>query len=97
MVNAIRKPLSILLVSGSLLALAACGEGYERRPYHGVPYTHERTAGYGVEYVRAIMMPERGPNLEPVAPKAEKSPPSTPPSEESVKSAEPVFENNQKK
>ena len=56
--------LSILLLSTlSPLALSACGEGYEVVPYHGVPYTEERTAGWGVQYVRAHMLPEKGPVL----------------------------------
>lgn len=42
-----------------LLALTACGEGYEVKPYYGVPYTDERTAGHGVEYVRASMLPPK--------------------------------------
>ena len=44
----------------STLALAACGEGYEVVEVRGqVPYTEERTAGPGVAYVRAHMMPEK--------------------------------------
>ena len=48
----------------SPLALAACGDGYEMRPYDNVPYEMERTAGRGIEYVRAGMMPEKGPVLK---------------------------------
>ena len=44
----------------SSLSLAACGEGYEMVQVRGqVPYTEERTAGPGVAYVRAHMMPEK--------------------------------------
>lgn len=42
-----------------VLALAACGDGWEVKPYYGVPYTHDRTAGHGVEYVRSTMMPAK--------------------------------------
>jgi hypothetical protein len=45
-----------------VLALTACGDGWEVKPYDGVPYTHERTAGRGVEYVRASMLPEKPAN-----------------------------------
>ena len=44
----------------STLALAACGEGYDVVEVRGtVPYVEERTAGPGVAYVRAHMMPEK--------------------------------------
>lgn len=71
----------LLSVCGlSTLALAACGEGYEVVEFRGqVPYTEERTAGPGVAYVRAHMMPEKTIVLpEPlVAP---------------IKSADPIFD-----
>lgn len=61
--------LSALLLS-STLALSACGDGWEMERRSGtVPYTQERTAGTGVFYVRAKMMPEKGLNL--AEPKAE--------------------------
>jgi hypothetical protein len=41
------------------LLLAGCGEGYDKQPYHGVPYDGERTAGTGVEYVIAHMAPAK--------------------------------------
>ena len=58
---------SILILSGaSALSLSACGDGYEAVPFRGsVPYTEERTAGSGVAYVRKMMLPEKGPILEP--------------------------------
>lgn len=61
-----RKPTLILLGAiATTLTLSACGEGWQPQPVRGrVPYTEERTAGPGVEYVRAYMLPERGPNLE---------------------------------
>jgi hypothetical protein len=40
--------------------LVACEEGWETKSYSGVPYTHERTAGFGLAYVRAKMMPVQG-------------------------------------
>lgn len=43
-----------------VIALAGCGEGYEMVMVRGqVPYTEERTAGPGVAYVRAHLMPEK--------------------------------------
>lgn len=43
------------------LALGACGEGsgWTTVPYDQVPYTHERTAGRGIAYVRAAMLPPK--------------------------------------
>lgn len=42
------------------LSLTACGEGWVPVEYRGrVPYTEERTAGPGIEYVRAHMMPQK--------------------------------------
>lgn len=47
------------LVSLSLL-LAGCGEGWEKVTYSNqTPYTMEGTAGSGVMYVRAKLMPEK--------------------------------------
>jgi hypothetical protein len=77
------------------LTLAACGEGYEMTRIEGiVPYTLERTAGTGVAYVRAKMLPEKAIVIEskteaPVAP--------APAPKEELKSAEPVFKEQQKK
>lgn len=46
----------------SPLALAGCGEGWDMQPYADrEPYTIERTAGSGVEYVRANMAQAKGP------------------------------------
>ena len=52
---------AVIVFSGlSALTLAACGEGYEVVKIRGsVPYVEERTAGPGVAYVRAHMMPEK--------------------------------------
>ncbi len=66
---------TLILIGASTLGLTACGEGWEARPYRDrVPYTEERTAGPGVEYVRAFMLPERGPNLETPALKGTETP-----------------------
>lgn len=86
------------------LALTACGgEGWELRKTNTTfPYGNQRTAGSGVEYVRASMMPAKGPVLE--APKApEAGPPLPPPAPaptpapEPVKPADPVFNKVQQK
>ncbi len=57
--------------------LAACGEGYDQISTDKMfPYGNQRTAGSGVAYVVAKMMPERELKLEPVksVPKAEPAP-----------------------
>jgi len=62
-----------LLMFGTIvpaLFLAGCGDGYEMRPYHNTPYG-DRTAGSGVEYVRAHMMQEKGPVIKAEQPKLE--------------------------
>lgn len=77
----------VFVLSGlSTLGLAACGEGYEVVQVRGkVPYTEERTAGPGVAYVRAHMMPEKSVVLpEPLV---------TP----QVKDAEPIFDKKMQK
>lgn len=52
----------------SPLALMGCGEGWEAQKVDNVaPYSTSRTAGSGVAYVRAKMMPEKELNLEAVA------------------------------
>ena len=61
----LRMPLGSLCLL-SVLALAACGEGYVAEVYEGgVPYTDERTAWRGYSYVLAKLAPPAGPNLEP--------------------------------
>lgn len=54
-------PRALFVLSGlSALGLSACGEGYEVvKVRNQVPYTEERTAGPGVAYVRAHLMPEK--------------------------------------
>lgn len=79
---------TLILIGASTLGLAACGEGWEPRPYRDrVPYTEERTAGPGVEYVRAYMLPERGPNLESPALKGTETP---------IEDAAPMFRPSQR-
>jgi hypothetical protein len=78
---------AVILMSGfSALTLAACGEGYDMVKIRGtVPYVEERTAGPGVAFVRAHMMPEKTVVLpEPlIAPQ--------------MKDAEPIFEEKMQK
>lgn len=62
--SSIRKT---ILVSIPLLLLPAC-DGYVPNPYVGFPYNNIRTAGTGVEYVRANMAAPKGPVLEPAKP-----------------------------
>lgn len=62
-----------LLMMGAIvpaLFLAGCGDGWEMRAYNNIPYG-DRTAGSGVEYVRAHMMPVKGPVVKVVEPKLE--------------------------
>lgn len=88
-----------------MLALAACGDGWEVKPYEGVPYTHERTAGRGIEYVRASMMPAKSTNTEVMMKKEEPvaAPVVTPPPPEAeavpapAKAADKIFNNKQAK
>lgn len=70
----------------SSLTLAACGDGYEMVQVRGqVPYTEERTAGPGIAYVRAHLMPEKSVVIP--------APLTTPVMEAPViKDAEPMFE-----
>lgn len=52
-----------------VLALAACGgegSGSNTQPYTNIPYTMERTAGKGVEYVRGAMLPAKEVKTEPM-------------------------------
>lgn len=53
-----KKILGIALIALVVPALTACGPEWERQLYKGVPY--ERTAGSGVQYVLAKMMPKKG-------------------------------------
>lgn len=77
-----RSSLCALSIMPTLL-LAACGGDLEPAPYEGVPYTQERTAGRGVQYVRASMLPPRETNTQmmqqpPVAPAPAQAAPPPP-------------------
>jgi hypothetical protein len=96
----IRRTILTLSTALPLFALSAC-DGYEMRLYDGFPYGNQRTAGHGVEYVLAKMMPKKGPVLEPAPapapapapePKVEMPPPSEP-----IKPADPIIENKARK
>lgn len=55
----------VFLFLSSLLLLSACGEGWEMKLDNAVfPYGNSRTAGSGVVYVRAKLLPEKALNLE---------------------------------
>lgn len=50
----------------STLSLGACGEGWEvQRTEEYAPYANGRTAGSGVVYVRAKLLPKKELNIEP--------------------------------
>ncbi len=62
------KYLLRLVVFAAPLLLTACGEGWEaQRSDSYFPYGNQRTAGSGVVYVRAKMLPEKKLVVEPVA------------------------------
>ena len=95
------KRFGLLTLTLLPLALTACGgEGWEmRKTTTTFPYGNQRTAGSGVEYVRASMMPAKGPVLE--APKPVVAPPPPPPepvvAPAPMKPADPVFNKIQRK
>ncbi len=61
-----RKSLLRLCVLSTPLLLGACGEGWEFQKNDVVfPYGNQRTAGSGVAYVLAKMMPEKELKVEP--------------------------------
>lgn len=90
-----------LLMVAPLLLLSACGEGWEAQKTDEIfPYGNKRTAGSGVVYVRAQMMPEKELKLEPVAemPKEEVAPvKKAEPVAKPVLDAEEIFEDAQEK
>ncbi|NQZ14704.1 MAG: hypothetical protein HRT94_07770 [Alphaproteobacteria bacterium] len=89
-------------VAASALMLTACGEdqGWVAVDYNGAPYGEERTAGSGIKYVRAYMLPEKGPALDPIMEEVdaliESHSNMNMPAEE-MQSAEPIFTKKQKK
>lgn len=69
MPNKVLRVSLLSFVALPALMLSACGD-LVPEPYHGVPYTSERTAGTGVAYVRARMMPAKETRTEMIAPAA---------------------------
>lgn len=62
------------------LFLAGCGEGWEaQKTSTYLPYGNERTAGSGVVYVRAQLLPKKDLNLEPELVKPSREPEPVPP------------------
>ena len=77
------------------LLLTACGEGWEaQRTTEYVPYGNQRTAGSGVVYVRAKMLPKKELMVEPVSKKVEAD---VPDDAKPVLKAEEIFEEAQAK
>lgn len=58
-----------------VIALGACGDGsgggFQAVPYENIPYTMERTAGKGVTFVRAAMLPPKEAKTEAITQKTE--------------------------
>ena len=48
-----------VFLAGAIILLSACGQDYVSQKYYGTPYG-TRTAGSGIEYVRANLAPKRG-------------------------------------
>lgn len=72
-----RTPVLRLAVLCTPLLLAACGEGWEvQKTTEYLPYGNQRTAGSGVVYVRAKLMPQKELKVE--APKTVESPEEQP-------------------
>ena len=93
----------LVLAALPAFGLAACGD-LVPTPYDGVPYTHERTAGRGVAYVRASMLPPKETKTEAImeektvvtAPaEVETAPPPPPPPP--ITAGDQVFDNKQTK
>ena len=88
------KSLLRLAILSAPLVLTACGDGWEaQKTQTHFPYGNERTAGSGVVYVLAKMMPEKDLVLEPVMEKVEEEPEAVEP----VLEAEEIFNDAQKK
>lgn len=95
------KQIGLMTLTLLPLTLTACGgEGWEmRKTTTTFPYGNQRTAGSGVEFVRASMMPAKGPVL--AAPAPTPTPvvimPEPTPAPEPVKPADPIFNKVQRK
>jgi hypothetical protein len=89
------------LVLATPVLLAACGDGWEMiRVDDMVPYGNTRTAGTGVAYVRAKMLPQKELKLEPApapAPVVAPAPAAPPPMSVPPAKAEEVFREGQSK
>lgn len=96
----IRRTILTLTATAPLLLLAAC-DGYEMQLYDGFPYGGARTAGHGVAYVRASMMPPKGPVLEQAPPPVVQAPPPAPvveaPPTAPITPADPIIEQKARK
>ncbi len=103
------RNIALVLVSVPALALTACGgEGsgdMVATPYHSVPYTEGRTAGSGIAFVRASMLPSKEAKTEtimeqktPVAAPVETPPPPVDmPVSAPVSTGDKVFDKKQTK
>ena len=88
------KSLIRLAILSAPLVLTACGEGWEAQKTNvHFPYGNERTAGSGVVYVRAKMMPEKALITEPIMEEVKAEPETVEP----VLEAEEIFSEAQKK
>lgn len=96
----IRRTILTLSAALPLFALTAC-DGYEMRLYDGFPYGNQRTAGHGVEYVLAKMMPKKGPVVEAPPPAPAPAPAPAPKVEEPpappITPADPIIEHKARK
>lgn len=79
------------LVLAAPLALAACGDGWEMTRTEQFPYGNQRTAGTGVAYVRAKLLPKKELNLDPAPPPVE-VPPAPPMMPQENKTPDPIKE-----
>lgn len=94
---------ALSLTALPVLTLAACdggsGGGWQPVAYENVPYTMERTAGRGVTFVRAAMLPPKEAKVEPMmekpAPAPEPAPAPVP--TEPITAGDKVFEKKQAK
>ena len=82
------------ILAPMLLVLVGCGDGWETRPYEGIPYGH-RTAGNGIEYVRAVMKQEKGPVLRSEIQKTKST--AKVEKKQKLEDAAPIFDNKQRK
>lgn len=85
----------------ALFLLTACGEGWEMQLTNtAFPYGNQRTAGSGVMYVRAKLLPKKELNI--VAVERAREPvvqiiPQAPAADQQIKTAEPIFKAQQAK